>query len=557
MHSKNTFAILAAACWSSAMANTASAEDLVIIKAKVFTGQAVHPQAQAVVVSRDRISFVGSSTAARAQARRSARIIDAGGRLLTPGLIEAHTHLGPEIPGQQVSMPNLMWPGPSAAQAIEAVRTTAASGTGWITGTIGPATLSVERDWRSELDAAAGGRPVRLRAWWGHGTILNSAAFKELGIADRATDPLGGWYGRRADGTLNGLVREQAEVLIAMRLTRRAQPDAGVDALRVAAAQYAKWGVTSVHHMAHNYRVADITATLNAASLPLKWSVYGWASPERQPSDAWVEFQPRRVMAGKARLAGIKWVLDSTPIERDAFQRADYTDRPGRRGRSNYSDAQLREILERGFQGSQQMALHVVGDAEVQRLFAAMEKIAPAARWRAKRVRLEHGDGLTADLLPAAKRLGVVVVQNPLHILPDKDETGRPWLENRLGEERARRFLLLRSLLAAGVPLSLGSDAGGDGSNPFLNIMFAVRYDRNPVEALSREQALAAYTLGGAYAEGQERVKGRIAVGMKADLALLSQDVLTAPVERLPATISLLTVVDGVVVYEDAALSRK
>jgi predicted amidohydrolase YtcJ len=399
----------------------------------------------------------------------------------------------------------------------------------------------------------AGGRPVRLRAWWGHGTILNSAALRELGIAERAPDPIGGWYGRRADGTLNGLVREQAEVLVAMQLTRRAPLSAGVTAFREAAAQYAKWGVTSIHQMAHNYRLGEVTTTLNAAQPPLKWSVYGWASPELRPTDAWTEFNQRPSMQANARIAGIKWVLDSTPVERDAFQRTDYADRPGQRGRSNYSDAQLREILESGLRGPQQLALHVVGDAEVQRLFAAMEKIAPAARWRAKRVRIEHGDGITADLLPAAKRLGVVVVQNPLHILPDKDETGRPWLENRLGEERARKFLLFRSLLQAGVPLSLGSDAGGDAANPFLNMMFAVRYDRNPAEALTREQALAAYTAGGAFAERREQEKGRIAVGMKADLALLSQDILTVPLERLPATASLLTVVDGVIIYEDAA----
>jgi predicted amidohydrolase YtcJ len=446
-----------------------------------------------------------------------------------------------------------MWPGPSAEQAIQAVSAAAAKGTGWISGTIGPATVSVERDWRRELDAVAGGRPVRLRAWWGHGTILNSAALRELGIAERVPDPIGGWYGRRADGTLNGLVREQAEVLVAMQLTRRAPLSAGVTAFREAAAQYAKWGVTSIHQMAHNYRLGEVTTTLNAAQPPLKWSVYGWASPELRPTDAWTEFNQRPSMQANARIAGIKWVLDSTPVERDAFQRTDYADRPGQRGRSNYSDAQLREILESGLRGPQQLALHVVGDAEVQRLFAAMEKIAPAARWRAKRVRIEHGDGITADLLPAAKRLGVVVVQNPLHILPDKDETGRPWLENRLGEERARKFLLFRSLLQAGVPLSLGSDAGGDAANPFLNMMFAVRYDRNPAEALTREQALAAYTAGGAFAERREQEKGRIAVGMKADLALLSQDILTVPLERLPATASLLTVVDGVIIYEDAA----
>ena len=117
------------------------------------------------------------------------------------------------------------------------------------------------------------------------------------------------------------------------------------------------------------------------------------------------------------------------------------------------------------------------------------------------------------------------------------------------------RLSLLASLLAAGVPLALGSDGGADEANPFLNIMLASTYAASPSEALSREQALLAYTAGGAFAERQERYKGRIAPGMAADLAVLSQDILTVPAPALPATTSLLTLVDGQIVYEDASLA--
>lgn len=533
-----------------------AAADLIIINAKVFTADAAKPYAQAVAVERQRITFVGTIAEAKQHIKRGTRVIDAGGRLLTPGLVEAHTHAGPEQPGQQVEMPALMWPGPSAEQAVEAVRAAAREGTGWISGTIGPATLSKERDWRSELDAVSGGRPVRLRAWWGHGTILNSAALRELGISERAADPIGGWYGRRSDGTLNGLVREQAETIVARRITERVPTKASAASLRETANQYARWGVTGVHQMAHNYRLDGAISALTAARPPIKWNVYGWGWPDRSAADAWTEFSRKRALPPNVRIAGIKWVLDSTPIERDAFLASDYADRPGHRGRSNYTDAELRQILAEGLHRPQQLALHIVGDAEARKVFATMEQIAPAARWREKRVRIEHGDGVTAALLPAAKRLGVVVVQNPLHILPDKDETGRPWLENRLGEARAKQFLLLQSLLKAGVPLSLGSDASGPAANPFLNMMFAIRYDRNPAEALTREQALTAYTAGGAFAERREGDKGQIKVGMKADLALLSQDVLTTALDALPLTRSVLTVVDGAIVHEGSDLAN-
>lgn len=114
--------------------------------------------------------------------------------------------------------------------------------------------------------------------------------------------------------------------------------------------------------------------------------------------------------------------------------------------------------------------------------------------------------------------------------------------------------LLLKSLLGAGVALALGSDGGPEEQNPFLNLMLASIYPGNSAEALTREQALTAYTAA-AYAEGQKTRKGRIATGLPADLAMLSQDALTVPPVQLPATTCLLTLVDGEIIHEDAALA--
>jgi hypothetical protein len=176
-----------------------------------------------------------------------------------------------------------------------------------------------------------------------------------------------------------------------------------------------------------------------------------------------------------------------------------------------------------------------------------MSELAPAAAWRERRIRIEHGDGVREDTLAAARAFGLTVIQNPTH-LPPPPPPGRPGLVDRP--------MLLASLLKGGLPLALGSDGGEDEQNPYLNMMLASLYPALPAEALTREQALVAYTAGGAHAERAEARKGRIAPGLAADLALLSQDVLSAPSERLPGTRSLLTLIDGAIAVEATELGR-
>jgi predicted amidohydrolase YtcJ len=308
--------------------------------------------------------------------------------------------------------------------------------------------------------------------------------------------------------------------------------------------------VTSIHLMNSDKSVQMTLAGLARVKPAQKWTVYSWGAWETAPthiSDAWNVIDAAKAQeTSKVRVEGPKWVLDGSPIEQMSRQRDAYAGRPGWHGRSDFSDDQLREILQLTLQRPTQVALHVVGDAETVRLLDAMQKLAPDADWASRRVRIEHGDGLRAETLDRARRLGLVVVQNPTHLpLPVVD--GRPMADHPLP---------LKSIPTAGITLAFGSDGGAAEQNPFLNMMLAIQYPGNPAEAISREQALLAYTSGGAFAERQESKKGRIAVGMAADLALLSQDLLTVPLQQFPQTESLMTLVDGAVIYESPLLGR-
>lgn len=528
----------------------ALAGDLYLLGGKVFTG-AGKPLAQALAIHKGKIVAVGDDATIRSRARAGDKLIDLGGRLVIPGLIDAHSHTGSPPVARQAAMPNLPWPGPTPDEALAAVAAQAKAGPGWIEGEIGPLVANDMRDWRAALDAVAPDNPVALRPWWGHNTLMNSAALKTLGVTDAVKDPIGGWFGRRADGTLDGRLRESAEWRL-LRARDASQPaTAFAEQYRAADALYASWGVTGNHTMMNNQALADGLAALKLAQPKIKWRVYGWAMPERSVADAWDQFAAPGPQVDRVRVAGIKWVLDSTPIERDARMSGPYADRPGWSGRSDYTDAQLRDLLAGVLaHPRQQAALHVSGDGELARLMDAMEALAPTATWARLRVRVEHGDGLRAERIAQARRLGLVVIQNPLHFDPMVDAAGVPMIRARLGE-RADGMQLLKSLQAGGVPLALGSDAGGPPANPFLNIMLAVIDPIAPAEALSREAAIEAYSAGGAFAEGEEAAKGRLAPGMAADLAVLSQDILTVPLDILPATTSLLTLVDGEAVHAD------
>jgi predicted amidohydrolase YtcJ len=212
---------------------------------------------------------------------------------------------------------------------------------------------------------------------------------------------------------------------------------------------------------------------------------------------------------------------------------APYADRAGWTGDLDLAPADVDRALRRALETGDQPMFHIVGDRGVDLLLSSMERLAPATRWQPLRVRIEHGEFLTRDRFERAKRLGIVNVQNPAHLtIPDI-------MTARFGA-RAATAQPLKSIVAAGIPL------GGDGPlNPFLNMMFAIAHPNNPAEALTREQVLLAYTTGSAYAEFAEREKGQLKAGMLADVAVLSQDIFTVAAEKLPATTSVYTIVDG------------
>jgi predicted amidohydrolase YtcJ len=216
------------------------------------------------------------------------------------------------------------------------------------------------------------------------------------------------------------------------------------------------------------------------------------------------------------------------------YLREPYSDAPSTRGRLNFSDADVRQFLMRALKAREQPMFHAVGDAAIDMVLSALEATG-GDKWAPLRPRLEHGDMFEPAHFDRAKKLGVVLVQNPSHFMV------APIVHPRIGTRAARTFVV-KTAIAAGVPFAIGSDGP---MNPFLNMMFAAINASNPGEVLTIEQSLSAYTRGAAFAEFGEKEKGTLAPGMLADLAILSQDIFTVAAPELPKTTSVLTLVEG------------
>jgi predicted amidohydrolase YtcJ len=200
-------------------------------------------------------------------------------------------------------------------------------------------------------------------------------------------------------------------------------------------------------------------------------------------------------------------------------------------------------MLSESLRNEDQLMVHVSGSLATRSMLDALDNSGGPAVWSSRRVRFEHGDGLLPELIPRAKNLGIVVIINPTHL-----EVGE-----RATRENLVKLKPFRSLISAGIPVALGSDGP---LNPFLNIMLASTFPDRPSEAVTREQAVIAYTRTSAYAEFMEQEKGTLEPGKLADLAVLSQDIFKVPLDDLPKTVSLLTMVGGRVVYDARVLAH-
>jgi predicted amidohydrolase YtcJ len=520
--------------------------DLILFNGKIFTGVVARPYVEALAIRGERIVATGDTKTIQAMAGPKTNAIDLHGGTAIPGINDAHHHfqLGPP----EVDV-DLQTPDPSWAQVKDGILAATAKNppNSLIAVTIGFKVFgdpSIDRD---ALDQIAPHNPVSLGTFTGHGQILNSAGLRFYNISENQPDPMGGRFERDAKGRLTGTLREYAIMNIARAAGDHVPDSAAIVQLRQQLDEEARYGVTSIQEL--SVTMAPYRAVSLLQTIPTQIRVRVVRMPGTTPSGRDIE-EGRGVPSHPASLitvSGSKWLADGVGVEGTFTPRGAWkipakppldslcTDLP-----LEFPKAQYQAMLQESIKNNDQLLLHVSGNLSVETVLDTIDASGGKSVWDGRRLRFEHGDGIFPDQLARIKQDGIIVVQNPLHLAP----LGPPGV---VVFEKAQP---LKSLLAAGIPLALGSDGP---TNPYLDIMFATNPGNRPSEAITREQAVTAYTFTSAYAEFEEKEKGTIQSGKLADIAVLSQDIFTVPAEELPKTVSVLTLVGGKIVYKAKA----
>lgn len=552
---------LAAALLPASTEREAGAEetyaDLVVVGARVWTGDPARPEAAALAARGERLIAVGSDEEVRALIGPTTRVVEARGRRVIPGFVDAHTHF--VSGGFQLLAPELR----DAASREELVARLAKHA-----ASLPPGAWIVDGRWdhenwpgtplphRSWIDPVTGDHPVLVDRIDGHMSLANSLALARAGITRATPDPAGGVIVRDPDGEPTGVLKDAAATLVAKMVPARSAAELD-RALAAALAHAAELGVTSVHDISAWEDWEAFERARRAGSLTLR--VYA-----RTPLAAWERQRDLVAAHGRGddwlRLGGFKAYADgslgsSTALFFEPY--ADLLSTSGVLADDFYPEGAFEARVAGADRAGLQVSTHAIGEKANALVLDVYERVAHAIGPRDRRFRIEHAQHLRRAEVARFARLGVIASMQPVHLADD----GR-WAGKRLGPERVHDSYVLRSLLDAGARLAFGTDWPVAPLDPALGLAAAVTRRTLdgahpggwlPAERITIAEALAAYTSGGAFAEFAEDDKGLLAAGRFADLVVLSADPLALAPERLPEVRAELTVTGGRVVYDRSA----
>ncbi|MFL6227828.1 MAG: amidohydrolase [Pyrinomonadaceae bacterium] len=529
--------------------------DLVIINANVHTLDKQRPTAEAVAVFENRVAAVGTSAEMRKLVGAQTRVIDAHGALVLPGFNDAHVHFTDG--GQHLASVQLRDAASPAEFARRIGEFAAKTPQGrWITG----------GDWDHErwtpaalptkelIDKLTGDHPVFVNRLDGHMGLANSLALKLAGVTRDTPDPPGGLIVRDAKtGEPTGVLKDAAQNFVYAKMPDPSW-DERLDFARAATNHAASLGVTSVQDMSAGTDVG--VYQFLAARGELKTRVYAVS-----PLTAWNRIAATGVRArfggDLIRIGGLKGFADGSLGSTTALFFEPYNDAPDTAGLPSdelVAPDKMYEHIQSADRAGLQVMIHAIGDKANDAILSFYERLEKDDGARDRRYRIEHAQHLRPQDVARFGRLHVIASMQPYHCIDD----GR-WAEKRIGHQRAETTYAFRTLLDTGATLAFGTDWFVAPLNPLYGIYAAATRrtldGKNPngwipEQKITVEEAVRAYTVGSAFAEFTDDVKGTLAPGKLADLVIIDRDIFKIdPVEIEKAKVTT-TIMDGRIVYE-------
>src|SRR5271157_3729379 len=540
--------------------------DTIYIHANVYTGVPSNAQfssilrEEAIAVRGDRIQAVGKNLDMQKFKGPQTEVIDLGGRFVMPGFNDAHLHLadaglqklGVDLEGVK-SLDELR-------ERLAAKVQTARPGE-WILGGGWDETLWLVKvlPSRWDLDEVSGGHPVFLDRVDGHLAVANTRALQLASITLASRDPQGGQIDRNESGSPTGILRYTAQDAVRLAIPKLTH-DQMKQAIEVALADLAQNGITSAQDYSPAWENFQIYEELEKEA-KLTARISEWL-----PFDETVEqLDKKRASHPQSDLmlhtGLLKGFMDGSLGGHTAALTEPYIDDPKNYGLARYDADKLNAMTKERVLAGFQIGFHAIGDKGIQMAldaFAGAEKAAKEANVKAAnggddyRLRIEHAQCPTLAQIAQFKELKVIASMQPSHVLTDMR-----WAEARLGPARASLSYGWAAFLNKGVTLAFGTDYNVEPVSPYRGLYAAVtrksvdgKQEFFPAQRITMDQAIAAYTTGSAFAEFEEKEKGKIVPGMLADFVVLDRDVTASAAEKLLATKVLRTVVGGKTVYE-------
>ena len=533
--------------------------DAVYHTGKIYTVNSAQPWAEAVAIRNGKIVFVGSDDAVRAHIGQDTALYDLQGRLMLPGFQDAHIH--PVYSGLDAIGCDL-----SEYESIEGYRAIipacaeAAADKEWITGggwsmaAFGPGALAS----KDILDELVPDKPVFLSSRDGHSGWANSKALEIAGITGDTPDPADGFIDRDPEtGEAVGSLQEGATRLVTQHIPPPSLED------RIAALEYARdmlhgYGITSVQEAyafvadLDTYETLDKQHKLNLRIV----TALLWDNEQTEEQLPALLERRERYTSGNIRATSIKIFLDGVMENYTAVMLEPYLVESGTRGIPMIDPEYLKEVVTMLDAEGFQVHFHALGDGAVRYALDAVEVALEQNGDSDRRHHLSHLQVIHPDDIPRFAELGAVANFQPVWAMADDYvvDLTLPFIK----PEVAKWMYPIRSVLDAGGVVAFGSDWGVSTADPFHQIETAVTRVNseshateplNPEQAITLEQAVAAFTTGSAWVNHQEQETGSIEVGKLADLVVLNQNIFEVDPTAISETKVLLTLFGGLPVH--------